>query len=504
MVKIIEDRIGKVIEDDREIVDAVLTQIGENTADPSGPPEPGATPNKARITVSFVPSSERGGKSTFDIMEDIRSAVQGLPGVNVVVDQNQSGPPTGKPINLEIRGEHIDELISVSENLIDYLKGLNIPGIEELQKDVKIGKPELLVHVDRDAARRFGLSTFSISSAIRTSIYGKDVSTFKQGEDDYDVFVRLKDKYKNNVSDLLNQRVTFRNTQGRIVQVPISAVADVEYSSTYSSVKRKDQKRMITISSNVLDGYNANEIVAQLKTELSSYDFPEGYTYEFTGEQEEQADAMEFLSRALLIAVFAIFIIIVAQFNSIISPFIIMLSVLFSTIGVFLGLSVTGTEIVIVMTGVGIISLAGIVVNNAIVLIDYIDLSIKRKREELELPDGTLPFNLVKEAIIEAGGTRLRPVLLTAITTILGLYPLAIGLNIDFIHLISDSDPHFFIGGESAAFWSSMAWTVIYGLTFATFLTLIVVPVMYWLFYRLKYWIIAKRGGISPQTYNNS
>ena len=237
----------------------------------------------------------------------------------------------------------------------------------------------------------------------------------------------------------------------------------------------------------MLDGYNPNEVVAEIQTTLEDYDFPMGYSYDFTGQQQEQAENMEFLNNAFMIALFAIFIIIVAQFNSIISPFIIIISIVFSTIGVFLGYVFTGMDIIIVMTGIGIISLAGIVVNNAIVLIDYIDLLIQRKLKELGLTEvRQLSKEQVKEAIVKGGATRLRPVLLTAITTVLGLIPLAIGFNFNFFTLITELDPHIFIGGDNAAFWGTMAWTVIYGLIFATFLTLIVVPVMYWLAYRVK------------------
>lgn len=504
VVRVLESRINEVVDKERQAVEAVLVQIGENTSDPTGPPEPGTTPHKARITVSFVPFSERNGVSTKRIMEDIRSNVQGLPGVKVVVDQNESGPPTGRPINIELQGRDIAELAQLSEDIVHYLESKKIPGIEKLQKDVQIGKPELVVHINREASRRYGLSTEQIAGSIRTSIFGYNASSYKVGEDKYDIFIRLKEKYRYNVSDLMNQMITFRNNMGQIVQVPISAVANIEYSSTYSSVERLNRERVITIYSNVLDGYNANQIVADMKADMSSYKMPVGYSYKFTGEQEEQAKAMDFLSSALLIALFCIFLIIVLQFNSIFSPLIIMMTVVLSTIGVFLGLFFSDSNVVIVMTGVGIISLAGIVVNNAIVLIDYTELLIKRKREEYGLPDGMLPYDMVKEAIIEGGARRLRPVLLTAITTVLGLIPLAIGLNIDFAGLITHTDPNFFIGGESADFWKSMAWTVIYGLTFATFLTLIIVPVMYWLTYRFKYGMKARMGQVTPETYDYS
>ena len=292
--------------------------------------------------------------------------------------------------------------------------------------------------------------------------------------------MRLQDTYRYDIDALLNKRVTFRDKMGKLKQIPISAVASVEYSSTYGSVKRKDLDRMISIYSNVVEGYNANEIVEELKMLLSNYEIPEGYTIKFTGEQEEQAESSEFLMRALIIAVFAIFLIIVAQFNSIATPFIIMASVLLSTIGVFLGLVIFNMDFIIIMTGIGIISLAGVVVNNAIVLIDYTNLVRSRRRAELGLkPDEYLGFSELVDSIRVAGQTRLRPVLLTAITTVLGLIPMAIGMNIDYIGLLNDFDPNFYIGGDNANFWGPMAWTVIFGLIFATFLTLVVVPVMY-------------------------
>lgn len=486
-VKAIERQIDGVLEPYENIVESVLTQIGENTSDPNSPPEPGSSPNKARITVTFVPTEERDGVKTSTIMEDIRSQLSNLPGVQIVVDQNASGPPAGKPINIELQGQNIDELAILSEDVIEYINAQNIGGIEELKADVQIGKPELLVHINRENARRFELSTSMIAGAIRTSIYGKEVSKYKDGEDDYPIQLRLDSTYRNNISSILNQRITFRDpASGKLVQVPISAVADIEYTSTYSAIKRKDMERVITVYSNLLAGYNANEVVAEIQESLENFDFPEGVNYEFTGEQEQQAKDMAFLENAFLISIFMIFIILVSQFNSIISPFIIILSVVFSTIGVFLGYSITGRDISVIFTGVGIISLAGIVVNNAIVLVDYINLLVQRKREELgQSSMWEMDKTVVKAMIIEGGETRLRPVLLTAITTILGLIPLAIGLNIDFFSFVARLDANIYIGGDNTAIWGPMAWTVIYGLVFATFLTLVVVPAMYWLAYRI-------------------
>ncbi|MDG1100639.1 MAG: efflux RND transporter permease subunit [Saprospiraceae bacterium] len=500
ITKEVETKILQILEKNEQIVEAVLTQIGENTSDPNQPPEPGLTPHKGRITVNFVPTQDRGGVSTREILNEIRGSIKNYAGVKIFVDKNADGPPTGKPINLEIRGDNIDTLVTLTTRVKALINNLPIEGIEGLNADVNMGKPELLINIDRAAARRYELSTYSISDALRTSVFGKEVSKYKDGEDEHSIMLRLSEKYRNDENKLINQKVTFRNpANGQIVQVPISAVATFNYSSTYSSIRRLDGQRVITLSSNLLDGYNANEIVTELQNEMSSFDLPEGYTYEFTGEQQQQAEDMAFLGGALLLAVFLIFIILVTQFNSIISPFIVILSIVFSLIGVLLGYVITGSTISVIFTGVGIISLAGVVVNNAIVLIDYINLLIRNKSDDQGLSStDELPYHEIKNSIIEAGGTRLRPVLLTAITTVLGLIPLALGINFNFFTLISELDPQYFSGGDNTAMWGPMAWTIIYGLTFATFLTLVVIPVMYWLAYRAKMvFVKRKSNGIS-------
>lgn len=495
----LEERIVKTVAPYGEVVDAILTQVGEGTGDPGTPGgEQGSTPHKGRITVSFVAADERQGANTFEIMEAIRGSVKGQPGVKVVIDKDQSGPPVGKPINLELVGEDIDVLAQLSQDVMKYLNDANIPGVEELIADVNLSKPELIIDIDRDAARRFGLSTYSIAIAVRTAVFGKEASTLKVGEDEYPIQIRLDQRYRNNVNALLNQRITFRDPgTGRVSQVPISAVAKVRYSTTYSSIKRKDLNRAITIYSNVIGGYNPAEIIAEMEYLLEDFDMPEDYTYKFTGEQEEQAEAMNFLVTAFGVAFFAIFLILVAQFNSILYPFIIIISIVFSTIGVFFGLVISRMDFVVVMTGIGIISLAGIVVNNAIVLIDYINFLRKGKREEQGLTERHQELTNVdvRDSIILAGKTRLRPVLLTAITTVLGLIPLAIGFNMNFVTLVTQFDPQIFIGGDNVAFWGPMAWTIINGLVFATFLTLIVVPVMYWIVFRMGRGIINLAAG---------
>ena len=492
MTREIENRITDALAEDMDIVESILTQIGEGTGDPRGFSEPGASPNKARLTVSFVPEEERNGKSTFDVLNKMRESLKGLSGVKIVVAPNENGPPTGKPINIEISGEDVDELARLSDEVIKYLESKNVPGVEELQTDMKIGKPELLITVDRKAAKRYGVSTFDVADVIRTAIFGKEVSKFKVGEDEYPIQLRVDEKYRNDIGAILQQKITFRSmSDGQIHQVPIASLVTKEYASSYNAIKRQDQKRIITIFSNVLVGYNANEVVNQLDGLMNEYQLPAGYEYKFTGEQQEQMEAMSFLSNAFLLAMFGIFLILVLQFNSIVAPFIIIISVVFSTIGVFLGYFTTGADVSIIMTGVGIISLAGIVVNNAIVLVDYTNLLIGKKRRDLAAEGITeLSRKHIKETIVEAGATRLRPVLLTAITTVVGLIPLAIGFNFNFFTFVSDFNPQIFYGGQNAAFWGPMAWTVIYGLVFSTFLTLIVVPAMYYMAFRIKFRVL--------------
>jgi multidrug efflux pump subunit AcrB len=369
-----------------------------------------------------------------------------------------------------------------------HIEEQKIDGIEGLKIDLDVGLPELLVEINRDKARRFGLSTAQIASSLRTALFGKEISDYKDGEDEYPIMLRIQKKYRNSIMALMNLKITFRDPgTGKFLQIPISAVADFKNSSTYGAVRRKDMDKVITIYSNIIEGYNAQKINNTLKVLMENYDLPEGYQYKFTGEQEDQEESTEFLSRAMLILLALIMIILVTQFNSFVKPLIIMASVLFSTIGVFLGIAIFRMDFVIIMTGIGIISLAGVVVNNAIVLIDYIDYLKKNRRKQLGLDlDDDLAIEHSTVCIVQAGKTRLRPVLLTAITTILGLTPMAVGLNINFSTLLSRFEPQIYFGGDNALFWGPMAWTVIFGLTFATFLTLVVVPVMYLIGNRIK------------------
>ncbi|MEK0441343.1 MAG: hypothetical protein RL403_321 [Bacteroidota bacterium] len=475
-----EDEMMTKLEPYGGILESVITQVGEGTGDPTQGPSLQSTPHKAKITIGFVDYIDRQGIDTNEAMEVIRELAKVYPGVLITVDKQQNGPPVGNPVNIEFVGEDYEQLIAFVEETKAYLESNSIPGLEELKTDLSLGSPEVVVRIDREKARRFGLSTSSIAMELRTSLFGLEVSKYKEGEEDYPIFLRLDENSRYDINTLVNKKIGFRDKFGDKREVPISAVADIQYGSTYGSVKRKDSEKVVSMFSNVLDGYNPTEINAQIKDLMGAYPVPEGITVKYTGEQEEQAKSQAFLLRALGIAVSLIFLIIVAQFNSVVSPFIIMTSVLFSTIGVFLGLVIFNMDFVVIMTGIGIISLAGVVVNNAIVLIDYTDLVRSRKREELGIQKGSyLALPDLLASIVEAGKTRLRPVLLTAITTVLGLIPLAIGMNINFATLLSEFDPQFYVGGDNAAFWGPMAWTVIFGLTFATVITLVLVPVMY-------------------------
>ncbi len=487
VTKKLEDRILELVKPYNFMIDAVIAQVGEGTTDPNEGPQQGVTPNRAKITISFKEYEYRKGQNTSEILEIIREEVKNYAGVQITADKDAAGPPLGAPINIEVIGEDYEKLISLADKLEKYLEEADIPGVEELKQDLETGKPELLVNIDREKARINGLSSQSIASDLRTALFGMEVSKFKDGKDDYPIQLRLKDEQRYDLEALKNKSITI-NERGNYKQVPISSVADLEFNSSYGSVKRKDLNRVISISSNVKEGYNANEIVAQLKTLVESFGIPEGFQVKFTGEQEEQQESSDFLLRAFLLALFMVFLIIVTQFNSLSAPLVIMCSVLFSTIGVFLGLVIFSMDFIILMTGIGIISLAGVVVNNAIVLIDYTNLLRTRRKADLGLdPEERLPYDEFLNCIAEAGRTRLRPVLLTAITTVLGLLPLATGLNIDFILLLSDFNPNIYFGGDNVAFFGPMAWTVIFGLTFATFLTLVIVPIMYLLTDKLKY-----------------
>ncbi len=502
LTKKVEKQIFDVIEkyEDEDgynfMVESVISQVGEGAGNPqTDGGQQNEMPHKGKVTIVMREFKERRGVESSQVLAEVRDAVNEFPGASIQVEKDAAGPPAGYPINIELKGENYENMLAEAENLRSYIQELSIPGIEELKIDVNKSKPELDVRVDRRKAGQLGVSTSQVGQTLRRAIYGEEVSTYKEGDDDYQVNVRFNEEFRYNENALFNQPITFKDqNSGQTRQIPISSLVETKVASSFSSIKRKDLKRVITVYSNVLQGYNGNQIVEQLKTALKNYEMPEDISLEFTGEQEEQAENMNFLLKALLIALGGILLILVAQFNSISKPIIILMAVVLSLVGVFLGLIIFQMDFIIIMTMMGIISLAGIVVNNAIVLIDYTQILIDRKKRELELEeDELLTRAQYFEVIVRGGKSRLRPVLLTAITTVLGLIPLAVGLNIDFFGLITDYDPGIYIGGDNVIFWGPLAWTVIFGLVFATFLTLVVVPVMFYLVNRAKVRFADKR-----------
>ncbi len=507
----VEERLNKVLAEymdaddttgipkEEQIIQSVIAQVGEGTSDPSqGVTTMGNTPHKARVTINFAEYQFRRGVLTSDILVKIQDDLKNkfTAEIEVSAVKNSEGPPQGAPISINVtgRGEYKD-LIVEANKIKSFLDKKNIKGIEKLKLNVELNRPEIPIKVNRDQIRKLNASTYQVGMAIRKALLGQDISTYTIDDESYDIVVKFNKKNRESFDALLDQRLIFRNNKGKLLNIPIRSVIEKpEEVSSYTGVVRKDQIPLVMITSNVTEGENANEIVEQLKVIMAAYEkegnIKPGVEYKFSGQNEEQAKEMAFLSKALLIAVFLILLIIVAQFNSYSMPAIIILTVVLSLIGVLLGLLITRQNFVIMMTMIGIISLAGVVVNNAIVLIDYTNLIRKRKREELGLTeDEILPYNEIVKAAIEGGKTRLRPVLLTAITTILGLIPLAIGFNIDFFSFFTSYDAKIYFGGDNNAFFAPMSWAIIYGLTFATFLTLIIIPSLYLLMFRLKSWI---------------
>ena len=479
----VEKRIFNVLGKDNPLVTSVISNVAVGATDPQSF-DLGVNPNMSKVTVAFVEFADRNGKSTTPYLNQIRNAVKGIAGAEITIGQESNGPPTGKDVQIEITGEDFKELAAVSTNLKRYLDSLQIDGVEELKSDLVSNKPELLVEVDRERANREGISTAQIGGELRTNIFGKEVSKFKTANDDYPINIRAQEDQRASVSDVLNSKLIYRdmNMGGQLRQVPMSAVADVKYGVTYGGIKRKNQKRIVTLASGVLTGFNPNNVVAEVKSKLSGFKAPETVTVKFGGQQDEQAEAMGFLSTALIASMGLIILILVIQFNSISKTLIIFSEVFLSIIGVLLGFVIFRMDMSIIMTGVGIIALAGIVVRNGILLVEFTEILLKQG----------MPL---KEAIVEAGRTRMTPVLLTASATILGLIPLAFGLNIDFVTLFTHGNPHIFFGGDNVAFFGPLSWTMIFGLAFATFLTLILVPAMLYLAESLKMRLIK---GYSP------
>ena len=474
ITKVLENRIYGVIGRENPDVESVITNVAIGAGDPSEATASGVSQSHmGKVAVAFKELSERKGPKTSTYMDKIREVVKGIPGAEISVDQEASGPPQPKPIAIEVSGDDYKVLAALSKKVTRYVDSLHIGGVEALRSNLQDRNPEIAININRTRANREGISTGQIGLEVRTAIYGTEASKFKTVDDEYPIQVRYAEPYRSDVDAVINAPLTFRDATGAVRQIPISAVADVSYGSTYGGIKRKDTKRVITISSNVLNGYSGPDVANAVQTALKSFRTPPGYTIDMGGAQESQKETTDFLPMAGLGALGLIFLILVTQFNSFSKPVIILSEVLFSIAGVFWGLALTGMNVSIVMTGVGIIALAGIVVKNGILLVEFTDM----------LRAQGMPL---REAIVLAGRTRLNPVILTATAATLGLIPLAIGLNIDFYELFASGNAHFFIGGESVTFWGPLAWTIIFGLVFATGITLLVVPVMYLLSESLK------------------
>ena len=476
--------------DYNHLVEDAVAQVGAGAGNPEI--DGGVTnemPHKAKISLTMREFKFRNGLSSENLRSEIQQFLSGkYPGVSISVEKDANGPPVGYPVNIEISGRDYEKLILTAQKMKDFLNKENIPGVEELKIDVNKNKPGTQLIIDRKKAGELGVSAGMVGSQLRNSLFGAKAGIFKKDGEDYEINVRFEEQYRYDNNALFNQYVTFRDqSSGKIKEIPIAALVKTKNSSSYSAIKHRKSIRLVTLYSDVLAGYNANEVVANVKSALFNYPLDVGVEFKFTGEIEEQDKNMTFLSNALLAALALIMLLLVFQFNSISKPIIILISIFLSFTGVFLGITLFQMPFVILMTMMGIISLSGIVVNNGVVLLDYTQLLIDRKKRALKLPEEKmLPNSEAIKAIIQGGTARLRPVILTAITTILGLIPLSIGLNIDFFSLFSEWDPKVFIGGDNVIFWGPLAKTVIFGLSFATFLTLIIVPATFLISYQIK------------------
>ncbi len=473
VTKIIEKKVFEILKREKAevAVRSVISNVGKNAGNPANPDRT-PTPNKSKITVAFVSKQNRGGVSSEKILNILRDEIKAmpLPGSEISVDKEQNGPPTGAPIAIEISGDDFQQLGILEKRIKKDIELAGIKGIEKLSSDLVTNKPEIIIDVDKAKAQREGISTATIAMQVRTALYGSEISKFRDDKDEYPIQLRIKSDSRNQIEKLLSMKVTYRDMVmgGVLRQVPLNAIATVSYSTAFSQINRKNQQRLVTLSSNVVTGYTANEIVPQIQELVDKMELPSGYSIKMGGEQEEQKETGDFLVLALLSAVMMIFLVLATQFNSISKPIIIFVTIFLSFFGVFLGFTVFGQTYSVIMSGIGIIALAGIVVKNGILLIEFTD----------ELLERGYPL---KKAIVEAGSTRLTPVILTASAAVLGLVPLAIGLSIDFVRMFTELNPHIHTGADSATFWNILSWTIIYGLTFSTVLTLVVVPCMYYI-----------------------
>lgn len=473
MAMLVEKRVNIALGENNPLVESIITNVAAGAGDGTSF-DRSVQSHKAKVTINFVEHKFREGQHTDIYIDKIREVIKDIPGANFSVQKNKMGPPTGKPLNIEISGEDIEVLVADAITFKNYLDSLQVPGVEELKMDFQVSKPEIIVEIDRERAMREGISTAQVGLELRSAIYGKETSKYKEGEDEYPIQIRYSEEQRSNVENLMNTKISYRDmATGQFRQIPLSAVSQVKYKNSYGGINRKNHKRVITISSEVLSGYTPAQVMTSVKKYIDSYPFHEGIKADITGEREDQKDAMSFLLTAMVIAVGIIFFILITQFNSIGKTFIILSEVFFSIIGVLLGIIIFRMSISIVMTGLGVVALGGIVIRNGILIVEYIDELRKKGHRTID-------------AIALAGKNRFTPVLLTAISTILGLIPLAIGMDINFATLLTELNPHISFGGDNVMFWKNLSWTIVFGLTFASFLTLILVPVMYLIWLKMK------------------
>ncbi len=474
------------------MVESAVSQVGEGAGNPFTDGGSAAEmPNRGKITATMREFKFRKGKDSELLRKKVQEALHGIyPGVTISVEKDAVGPPAGYPINIELEGNDYDELIATAETMRNFINSKSIPGIDELKIDVNKGKPAMQVVVDREKSGELGVPAGMVANQLRRSLFGEKAGIYKKDGEDYDINVRFDENDRYSTSALFNQNITFRDqSSGQIKEVPISAVAVQKNTSSFSAIKHRDTRRVVTVYSALAPGYtDAGAIVSKIQAEMANFEnLPDSIQIDYTGQIEEQNKQMAFLMGAFFSGLGLIMLILIFQFSSISKPTIIMLAIFLSFIGVFGGILATGASFVIMMTMMGIISLAGIVVNNGVVLLDYTQLLIDRSIVEQNLPDNALlPKEEIKDIIVKGGRARLRPVILTAITTVLGLIPLAIGVNIDFTSMFTEFDPNFYLGGDNVIFWGPLAWAVIYGLIIATFLTLIIVPVLFYIVHKIK------------------
>ena len=508
LTKSIEERVYTIINDPiyqidgkNALVETAIAQVGKGAENPFTEGGSAAEmPHRGKLVIQMREFKERHGLDSEALRKRIQAALAGVyPGVIISVEKDPTGPSAGYPVNIEVQGDDYDELMALGTQMKNFINEKSIDGMEGIKLDVTKDKPALEVYVDRKKAGDLGVAVAQVGLQLRRSLFGEKAGIYKENGEDYDINVRFNKDLKYDKSALFEQRIIFRDpANGQIKEVPVSAVASTRNTSGFSSIKHKNGKRVITLYSALTPGGNATEIVDQIQKEMQSFgDLPEGVTVDYTGQIEEQNKQQSFLMGAFFTGLALIFFILIFQFSGISKPLIIMIAIFLSLIGVFGGLMVTGWPFVIMMTMMGIIALAGIVVNNGVVLLDYTQILIDRKLTDLGVDEKTLlDRDTLTSIVINGGKARLRPVLLTAITTVLGLVPLAIGLNINFITMFTRFDPQVYVGGDNVIFWGPLAWTVIFGLVVATFLTLIIVPVLYHITYRMK-WAIFKSRRIS-------